>query len=124
MVLYYAATIVFLVLDFGFNINVRIAALDAFPELRGAYYLVIFACLGLMLLRPAWTTVIGIIESTVTVAALIIHMWLRTMGLTLAVDGAGAGPVTEAEIFNFLLSGSIAYYAWDCGMRDLFGPRK
>ena len=122
LVLYYAATIVFLVLDYGFNVNLRIAALDAFPGLRGGYYLVIFACLGLMLWRPAWATAIGVVESTVTLAALIINMWLRSVGLTFVVDDTVATPVTVAEIFNFLLSGSIAYYAWNRGMHELFGP--
>ena len=124
LVLYYAATIVFLVLDYGFNLNLRIAALDALPELRGAYYLVIFACLGLMLWRPAWATAIGVIESTAMLATLIINMWLRSVGLTYVANETWAGPVTGAEIFNFLLSGSIAYYAWNRGMQDLFGSRR
>ena len=54
--LYYAATIVFLVLDYGFGVNVRIAGLQGFPALKAGYYLVIFACLGLVLWRPAWST--------------------------------------------------------------------
>ena len=122
--LYYAATVVFLALDYGFGVNIRLAALDAFPGLRGAYYLVIFACLGLMLWRPAWATVIGVVESTVTLAALIINLWLRTMGFTYDDSGTGVAPVTGAEIFNFLLSGSVAYYAWNRGMQHLFGPQK
>ena len=121
LLLYYAATIVFLVLDYGFNVNLRIAALDAFPALRGGYYLVIFGCLGLMLWRPAWATAIGVVESTVTLAALIINMWLRSAGFAHVAIEAGVTPVTVAEIVNFLLSGSIAYYAWNRGMHRLFG---
>lgn len=124
LVLYYAATIVFLLLDYGFDVNVRLAALDAFPGLRGAYYLVIFACLGIMLWRPAWATAIGIVESAVTLAALIINLWLRTMGFTYDDSGMGVAPVTASEIFNFLLSGSVAYYAWNRGMQQLFGRQK
>ena len=124
LVLYYAATVIFLVLDYGFSVNVRIAALEAFPGLRAAYYLAIFACLGLMLWRPAWASAIGVVESTLTLALLIINMWLQIMGFSYSDDGLTAAPVGVAEIINFLLSGSVAYYAWNRGMQQLFGPRK
>ena len=123
LVLYYAATVLFLVLDFGFNVNVRVAALDQVPVLRGGYYLVIFACLGLMLWRPAWTTVIGVVESMATLVSLIMSMALRSMIVTEEMLDSGAGFVTSAEIVNFVISGAVAYYAWDRGMRQLFGPR-
>ena len=45
---YYVGTAVFLLLDYLFGINVRLASLDAFPGWRAIYYLVCFACLGLM----------------------------------------------------------------------------
>ena len=50
---YYAATIVFLMLDYGADLNVRIAGLEGLPQLKAGYYVVIFACFGLMLWRPA-----------------------------------------------------------------------
>ena len=52
---YYAATIVFLMLDYGWGLNVRIAGLQGSPGLRAGYYLAIFACLGLTIWRPAWS---------------------------------------------------------------------
>ena len=59
---YYAATIVFLLLDYGFGLNLRIAGLEGFPELKAGYYLVIFGCFGLTLWRPAWSTAVGVAE--------------------------------------------------------------
>lgn len=122
LVLYYAATVVFLVLDFGFDVNVRVAALDAYPALRGGYYLVIFGCLGLMLWRPAWSTAIGVVESLATLIALIMNMALRSMVVTEHMLEAGAGIVTMPEILNFLISGFVAYFSWHRGMTRLFGP--
>jgi len=39
--LYYAATILFLLLDFVLGVNVRVAFLELFPMARLAYYLIV-----------------------------------------------------------------------------------
>jgi len=123
LVFYYAATIVFLMLDYGLNINIRIAALDAYPGLRAGYYLVIFGCFGIMLWRPAWATAIGVVESLATLLALIMNMAMRSMIVTDQMLETGVGFVTTAEIFNFLIAGSIAWFSWQRGMTELFGKR-
>ena len=122
LVLYYAATVIFLVLDYAFDVNVRVAALDAYPGLRASYYLVIFGCLGLMLWRPAWTTAIGVVESLATLIALIMNMALRSMVVSEHMLESGTGFVTMPEIVNFLISGFVAYFSWHRGMTRLFGP--
>jgi hypothetical protein len=124
IVLYYAATIVFLMLDYGLSVNIRVAALEAHPGLRAGYYLVILACFGLMLWRPAWATVIGVVESLATLVALIMNMALRSMVVTDRMLETGTGFVTTAELVNFVISGSIAYFSWQRGMTALFGPPK
>jgi hypothetical protein len=121
---YYAATIVFLMLDYGWGLNVRIAGLQGFPGLRAGYYLVIFACLGLTMWRPAWSTAIGVVESLATLVTLIFSIALRSMFLDGYASDTGAGVVSMAEIVNFLISGSMAWFAWHNGMMQLFGPRR
>ena len=118
---YYAATIVFLMLDYAFGINVRVAALESFPELRAGYYLVIFGCLGLMIWRPAWSTAVGVVESLATLIALIFGVALRSMLVSEQMLETGTGFVSTAELLNFLISGSVAWFAWQRGMRQLFG---
>ena len=34
----------------------------------------------------------------------------------------GAGFVSVAELVNFVIAGSVAWYAWHRGMTQLFGP--
>lgn len=121
LLVYYAATIVFLMLDYGLNFNVRIAALEAYPGLRAGYYVVIFACFGVMLWRPSWSTAIGAVESLATLVALIINMALRSMIVTDQMLETGVGFITTPEIVNFVISGSIAWFSWQRGMTALFG---
>ena len=117
--LYYAATILFVALDYGFHINVRAAFLESVPTLRLLFYVVLFGCFALVLWRPAWTNVVGLVESVVTLAALIINMALRSMMVTHDVLAPGAGPVTMAEIINFMIAGGAAYTSYLSGVRAL-----
>lgn len=119
LVLYYGATIVFLVLDYAMGFNIRIAFLEPYPVARLAYYGVCFSCLALMLWRPAWTVLISVFESIVTLSALIIGMGMRTLLVTDQMLETEAGLVTMPEIYNFIISGSIAYGAWVRGINSL-----
>ena len=119
LVLYYAATVVFLILDFALGFNVRVAFLDPLPMARIGYYGVCFACLALMIWRPAWTVLISAFESLITLSALIISLWMRILLMTERVLEAGSGFITAAEIVNFLISGSVAYIAWVRGVSQL-----
>ena len=119
LVLYYAATVVFVVLDFALGFNIRLAFLESLPMARIAYYAVCFTCLALMLWRPAWTVLISAFESLVTLSALIIGMGMRTLLLTDRMLETGSGLITMPEIYNFLISGGIAYVAWLKGIKHL-----
>lgn len=119
LVLYYAGTALFLALDFGFGVNVRVAFLETLPGFRLAYYAICFACLGLMIWHPDWTTVIGAVESLATIIALIMNMALRSMIVTDAMLESGTGFVTMPEIFNFLIAGGAAYISWMRGLNAL-----
>jgi len=119
LVLYYGATIAFLVLDYAMGFNIRVAFLESYPVARIAYYGVCFTCLALMLWRPAWTVLISAFESIVTLSALIIGMGMRTLLVTDRMLETGAGLVTMPEVYNFIISGSIAYVAWVRGINSL-----
>lgn len=116
---YYAATAVFLLLDYGLGVNVRVAFLQDFPTARVAYYGVCFACLVLMLWRPDWATLIGAFESLLTLTALILSMAVRIMVPNDAIFEENASFVSIQEIINFVISGSVAYLAWIRGLKSL-----
>jgi hypothetical protein len=116
---YYAATLVFVVLDFGFNVNIRVAFLETMPLVRTAYYGVCFACFALIVWRPSWSTLIGTVESLITVVALILSMGIHILIPNDAIIEKNAQFVTTQEIINFLIAGSVAYYAWIAGLKTL-----
>jgi len=98
---------------------VRVAFLDEFPTARVAYYGICFACLALMLWRPGWATLIGTFESLATLVALILSMAVRVMIPNDAIVEENAPFVNVQEIINFLISGSVAYFAWIQGLKKL-----
>ena len=119
ILIYYTATALFLSLDYGFGVNVRIAFLETTPALRLGYYGVLFGCLALVLWQPTWSRIVGTVESLATLVALIVNMALRSMIITDGMLDTGAGFVTMQEITNFLIAGSIAYVGWTRGLSAL-----
>ncbi len=118
---YYAATFLFLLLDYFAGWNIRIAFLDPYPAWRAAYYGVCFLCLGIMIWRPALTVIVAAFESLVTLSALIIGFAMRAILVSDSMLEGSADLIDAQEIFNFLISGSIAYIAWLRGVKELGG---
>jgi len=118
---YYAATAVFLLLDYFAGVNVRVAFLESLPAARAAYYAICFACLALMIWRPSWTTLIATFESLVTIIALIFSMGIRVLVPNDAIFDENASFVTYQEVINFMISGSMAYLSWIKGLKALQG---
>lgn len=119
LIVYYAATAIFVSLDYGFGFNVRAAFLENAPGLRVGFYLVLFACFALVVWRPQWATLIGTVESLATLIALIINMALRSMVVTDAMLESGTGFVTMPEIVNFMIAGGAAYVSYIQGFKRL-----
>ena len=118
---YYAATLLFLVLDYAFGVNVRVAFLEPWPLARAGYYGFCFICLTIMCCRPAWAFLIGSFESLVTLVALIFGTAIRVLIPNDAIFAENADFVTIREIINFLIAGFVAYYAWVRGLRAAIG---
>ena len=116
---YYAATALFLILDYALNVNLRLSFLEGRPDLRAAYYGVCFVCLALMMWRPAWTVLIGAFESLITIVLLIVGMWVKFVLISEDPLEYETSPLRAQAIFNYLISGAIAYVAWFRGIKQL-----
>lgn len=117
---YYAATALFLVLDLGFGLNFRLSFLDDYVGWRLVYYAICFACLALIVLKPAWTVPVAAVESLTTMVALILSFGTRALGAHAVLDG-GAAPLTMEEVVNFLVSGFAAWLSWTRSLAALAG---
>ncbi len=116
---YYAATVLFVILDYFFGVNVRVAFLEPWPAARFGYYVACIACFVLILWRPARATFVAAFESLVTLIALILGMGVRVLVPNDAIFAENADIVTVKEVINFLIAGSVAYLSWVKGLRDL-----
>ena len=117
--LYYAGTALFLLLDYVLGINVRIAFLDPWPLARLGYYAFCFACLALIVWRPARAAAVGTVESLITLVALILGMGLRILIPNDAIFEENLTIVTTEDLVNFLIVGFAAYFAWVRGLKAL-----
>ncbi len=107
---YYLGTIPFVLLDVLADVNVRVAAFIDQPALRAAYYALCLACLAFTFWKPALSTLVGLGESALNIALLVLGIMLPLY--TFDVDASGelslAGPpVTLEMVANFGIAGSV-----------------
>lgn len=111
---YYDATLLFLLLDYGLDVNVRLSFLDQSPGWRAAYYAFCIGCAVVMHRFPATRIYVGAIEGLVTMVGLIFGMYL---GYTLS-GISDAGQMMQV-IANYAISGFFAWVAWSRGLAAL-----
>ena len=113
--LYYAATLIFLLLDYLLGINLRVAFLEAWAGWRAAYYLFCVACLVLIVWRPTLASLVTTTESLITLVALIISLGVRVLNIPDAVLDGGGAILSAEEIINFAIAGGAAWLGWHRG---------
>lgn len=111
---YYDATLLFLLLDVGLDVNVRLSFLNDAPGWRFAYYAFCIACAAVMHWRPDLRLLIGAVEGLMTMIGLIFGMFL---GFTLA--GVGSTGEFVQVILNYAISGYFAHLSWSKGLASL-----
>lgn len=117
--LYYAATVVFLLLDYLLGVNLRVAFLADWPGWRAAYYLFCLGCLLLIVWRPTLAALVTTTESLITLSALIISMGVRVLSISATVTDGDAAVVSIEEIVNFAIAGGAAWLGWHRGSQAI-----
>lgn len=102
---YYLATPVFALCDWIFHWNVRVAALDARPALKNAYYAVCTAAGVVTYWKPSLSRVVGLAESSVNILLLVLSFMLPYYALIGNFTGEQGAPFTGTRVLNFLISG-------------------
>jgi hypothetical protein len=108
---YYFASVLFLLIDWLTDANVRAVGFAAYPTLRMVYYLVCLLCGMVVRLLPAWSAPVTLAESTVNITALIISV--LTPLYTFDVENPSRLLVAFPQlVINFMISGTAALVTW------------
>lgn len=114
--LYYWLTPAFWALDLFFGANLRAAAFEGHPAWKAFHYLFCLGCGVVLWLRPSWTRIAGLTESSANILVLVLGFFVPYFRL---IDRLAAG---EAAIddsafgieksLSLLLSGVVWYVAF------------
>jgi len=113
--IYYLLTPAFWALDVFFGANVRTAAFEGHSGWKAVYYLFCLGCGVALWLKPSWTRIVGLTESSVNILVLILGFFVPYFQL---IDSLAAGesvdssPFTIEKALSLLLSGTIAAIAF------------
>lgn len=116
---YYLGTLLFVLLDYLLGISFRVTFLDPWPAWKAAYYAGCLLLLAVMSVRPSLSLLLAGVESLLTMAALILSMWVRVMFVSDELLDGGRGVVSVAEVVNFVIAGVVAWLAWQRSVRAL-----
>ena len=99
---YFYITPVFILLDYFWGLNIRIAALDAEPSYKNLYYGLCILCGVLMYIIPRVSALIAFIESLINLVMLLLIIILPYMRIitTLTEDALGADFKALQESFS------------------------
>ena len=123
--LYYTITPAFILLDYIWGINVRVAALDNAPLYKGLYYGFCILCGVIIYLVPRSSSFVALIESTIIIMLTVMGFLSSYVQiLSQAFDAMNADFETinilrPQYIINLFLAGGIACITFIKSQREL-----
>jgi len=111
---YYYLTPAFILLDYVGVANIRVAVLDSMPLYKNLYYGFCVLCGVIVFVRPAFSSVVGLFESSVNVlmTVLVLYMpYIRFISETddiLTADMPEVAGVAAPQMLNLLMACGIA----------------
>jgi hypothetical protein len=117
----YWSTPLFVALDFLYGVSLRIPFLDFMPGAKAIYYAADIACAVAITARPRWTAAIGLAESTLNVALLVLSTgaaYLSVLESAASADVVIVNPFTTHAVTCLVLSATVfaASYAMRSGV--------
>jgi len=115
---YYWGTPGFLLLDLLLGFNVRVAGFIDRPGARFAYYAFCFVCMGITTWRPRFSSLVGVLESSINLMLLILGILVPIYSLPTTFESGGleAFPITMQHVLNFLIAGGVCVLSIYRGM--------
>ena len=84
--LYFYITPVFIVLDYFWGLNVRVAALDSMPMYKNLYYGFCVLCGVCMLIIPRYSAIVALFESIINFMMLVLSIYLPYIRTVTSLD--------------------------------------
>jgi hypothetical protein len=106
----YWSTPLFVALDFLYGVSLRIPFLDFMPGAKAIYYAADIACAVAITARPRWTAAIGLAESTLNVALLVLSTgaaYLSVLESAASADVVIVNPFTPHAVTCLVLSATV-----------------
>jgi hypothetical protein len=100
----------FVALDLLYGISLRIPFLDALAGAKAVYYAVDLACAVAIAARPRWTHTIGLGESMLNIALLVISTgvaYLSMIDSAASPDVVMVNPFTPEKVTSLILSTGV-----------------
>ncbi len=128
LALYYWLTPAFWALDALFGANLRAAAFEGHPAWKAIYYLFCLGCGVAIWLRPRWTSLVGMTESTVNIVALIVGFFVPYFRLldqlATGATAVDASAFTIERAMSLLLSGLVGVLSFHMHAAQLGRPSR
>ena len=111
---YYWSIFLFIILDYGFGINIRITGFLYHPALKFLYYLFCISCLFIIYKFPAKSARVGLIESTTNIIILIFSMYLPLFTTADLIESGQFNNlvITAERVINLIFAGTINLIAF------------
>jgi hypothetical protein len=128
--LYYAVTPVFILLDYFWGINIRVAILDSEPLYKGFYYGFCILCGVAVYFIPRYSSVVAVFESAIILVMTALGPFIlyaraiSQMDDVLNTDLEAIGLVGPEHVVNFVLVGVIALYTFRKSLDELADIRE
>ncbi|MDQ3997199.1 MAG: hypothetical protein M3303_09290 [Gemmatimonadota bacterium] len=105
----YWSTPLFVALDFMYGVSLRVPFLDALPGAKALYYGLELACAVVITARPAWAATIGLAESSLNIALLVLSTaaaYLAVLESAASPDAVIVNPFTPQAVTSLVLAAS------------------
>jgi len=120
----YWSTPLFVALDYFYGVSLRIPFLDALPGAKAIYYTVGIACGIAITVQPGWTAAIGVYESVINMALLVISVGAAYIGVlesAASPDVVIANPFTPQAVTSLTLSALTLAASYTLQIGAVFG---